>query len=295
MANETSDNIYDLGYQRYQGLRLGRRHAIWALYTHSLRSVFGIGRSGWAKLASFGILGVALIPAIVILALSALSSPDKDPVDLHNFVHLIEVLIIIFCAVIIPVLIGQDQRAKTISLYFSRALRREDYVLAKYAALISAVMILAVVPQLLIYIGNVAGASHALKYLQSNWDIPFAVFASAALLSFLSTGIGTAIASWITRRVYSTVAIIFALSIPSGIAAAVFEAAGPSSGKFALLLSPFHLSLGFTLWIFRVPKAEWPAHLVDAGLFDGVYVLAAIIASIVTISIVIYRYRSLEA
>ncbi len=45
MSDTTAGSIYDLGYQRYEGVRLGRRHAIWALYVHSLRSVFGIGRS----------------------------------------------------------------------------------------------------------------------------------------------------------------------------------------------------------------------------------------------------------
>ena len=44
-------SIYDIGYRRYEGPRLGRGHAIRSLFTHSLRSTFGIGRGGRAKIA----------------------------------------------------------------------------------------------------------------------------------------------------------------------------------------------------------------------------------------------------
>ncbi len=37
MSEIAAGNIYDLGYQRLTGVRLGRRHAIWALYRESLR------------------------------------------------------------------------------------------------------------------------------------------------------------------------------------------------------------------------------------------------------------------
>ncbi|HLQ49004.1 MAG TPA: ABC transporter permease, partial [Candidatus Dormibacteraeota bacterium] len=41
-------SIYDIGYRRYEGPRLGRAHAIRSLFFHSLRSTFGIGRGGRA-------------------------------------------------------------------------------------------------------------------------------------------------------------------------------------------------------------------------------------------------------
>ena len=36
--------IHDIGYRRYTGPRLGRAQIARALYWHSLRSAFGIGR-----------------------------------------------------------------------------------------------------------------------------------------------------------------------------------------------------------------------------------------------------------
>ena len=51
----------------YEGPRLGRGHAIRSLFTHSLRSSFGIGRGGRAKVAPIILGAIALIPAIAIV------------------------------------------------------------------------------------------------------------------------------------------------------------------------------------------------------------------------------------
>ena len=42
-------HIYDLGYRRYEGPRLGRAHAIRSLVVHSFRTTYGLGRSGRAN------------------------------------------------------------------------------------------------------------------------------------------------------------------------------------------------------------------------------------------------------
>src|SRR4051812_7563372 len=67
-------NIYDLGYRRYEGQRLGRRHAIRSLYLFSLRGTFGIGRSGRAKIAPFGLAFLALLPALVAVGIDAITA-----------------------------------------------------------------------------------------------------------------------------------------------------------------------------------------------------------------------------
>ena len=50
---------------------------------------------------------------------------------------------ILLVAVQAPELLGRDVRYRVLTLYFSRALLREDYALAKLAALTTAVLILA--------------------------------------------------------------------------------------------------------------------------------------------------------
>lgn len=296
MADARAGEIYDIGYQRYEGARLGRRHAIWAVYTQSLRIVAGLGRSGWAKLPFFGILALALLPAIAQLATAALASGDVELFEHYDFYGLIWPLLAIFCALVAPELIGRDQRTKVLSLYFSRALRREDYVLARYAAFVTALLFLMLVPQFLMFAGNASASRDALDYLGKRWDDPLAILASAVLLSGLAAGIGLAIASRTNQRAIATTAIVAFFLLATGIATAVFEAAGPGTGKFALLMSPLHVEEGLTLWIFGVtPTLADHEQLFEADFYGGVYALVAAAVSLIALGVVADRYRRIVA
>ena len=56
--------IHDLGYQHYEGPRLGRPAIIRALYWHSLRSAFGIGRGVRAKIVPVLTFAIMCLPAV---------------------------------------------------------------------------------------------------------------------------------------------------------------------------------------------------------------------------------------
>jgi ABC-2 type transport system permease protein len=294
MANAPSSKIYDLGYQGYNGPRLGRQHAVIALYDHSLRAIFGFGRSGWAKLQAFGILGIALLPAVIQLGVAAISPEDVELTPPEDYYGLIQPLIAVFCALIAPDLVGRDQRTQVISLYFSRALRREDYALAKYAAFVTSVLALIVIPQLLMFSGNAAASDDVLDWIQDNArDLP-AILVSGVLLACLVAGIGLTVAAYVTRRAYATVAIAAVFLLSSVIAAAVFEAAGADTGKYVLLLSPFHIAQGMTYWLFG-GLSDDNDQIFEADLFGGVYVLASIVISAVTLALLVQRFRRVEA
>lgn len=258
--------------------------------------VFGIGRSFWAKAAAFGILAIAALPAIIQLGVAALSPQDVEVTRPEDYYGLIQPLLAIFCAIVAPDLVGRDQRTNTLSLYFSRALRREDYAIAKYAALVTCMLTITLVPQLLMFTGNASAASDVPNYMADNWqDLP-AIVASALLLSCLVGGIGIAIAAQTPRRTYSTVAIVAVFVLGTGIASAFFEAAGTGTGKFALLLSPLHVVQGFTYWFFGVgPTAEDNEQLLKADFHGMVYVLDAVVVSIACLLLLVRRYRRIAA
>ena len=54
-----------------------------------------------------------------------------------------------------PELVSSDQRNRVLSLYFSHALERTDYALAKLGALAAAVFGMALAPMLVLFIGRV--------------------------------------------------------------------------------------------------------------------------------------------
>jgi ABC-2 type transport system permease protein len=293
-------SIYDLGYRHYDGIRLGRRHAIWALYLHSLRNVFGIGRSFWAKAAAFGLLALALIPAVVQLGIATIAPEDLEVVAPEDYYGFIQPLLAIFCAVVAPELAGRDQRTHTLSLYFSRALLREDYAFAKYLALVTGMLAMTAVPQALMFTGNASGADNSFDYLSDHWeDIP-AILASAALLSAVVSGVGMVIAAQTHRRAYSTVGILVAFLLVSVIAASVFAAAEKDIGRVIILVSPFHLAQGATLWMFGVmpsPATDTSGddQIAQADMPGAVYVLALLAYTLVMVSLLLRRYRGIQA
>ena len=182
MSESTAGSIYDLGYKRYEGARLGRRHAIWALYIYSVRGVFGIGRSLSSKVGPIGLAIIALLPAVVQLGVAAIAPEDIEVVEPEEYYGFIQIVLAVFCAVVAPELVGRDQRTQTLSLYFSRALRRQDYALAKFAALVTGLLAITVIPQVIMFVGNGLAADDFGDYLQDKWrDLP-SVLGSAILL-----------------------------------------------------------------------------------------------------------------
>jgi ABC-2 type transport system permease protein len=125
-ASSATGSIYDLGYRGYDGPRLGRRHAIRALFAHTLKICYGIGRGGRAKLAPIVLGAFATVPAIVgvgVLALARqLGAPsgvveDASPIQHSTYFGIIGTLVMLFCAAQVPEVLGRDQRYSLLSLY----------------------------------------------------------------------------------------------------------------------------------------------------------------------------------
>ena len=81
-----------------------------------------------------------MITAVIIVALNAFASrfgiSDLGVLPGHaDMAGAVGVFATILVAVQAPELLGRDVRYRVLSLYFSRALLREDYALAKLAAL----------------------------------------------------------------------------------------------------------------------------------------------------------------
>src|SRR5688572_14166348 len=69
---QAAGSIYDLGYRSYEGRRLGRSYAFTSLFMYSFLSVWGIGRSFWAKFFPFALAVIVMLPSIILLAIAAL-------------------------------------------------------------------------------------------------------------------------------------------------------------------------------------------------------------------------------
>lgn len=246
-----SGSIYDLGYRRYDGPRLGRQHAVMALYRYSLRGAFGIGRRTSSKIIPIVITVIAFLPAVVQLGVAAIVSDNVDVIRPENYFGFVQVPVALFCAAIAPEMAGRDMRQRTLSLYFSRALLRRDYALAKLAAFTTALMVLTLAPQALLLVGNGLATNDLRDYVSDNWeDLPRTVVSGVAIAAAMGA-VAMAIAGQISRRAYSTIAVAAWFLVTWPIAGILVQEVG-GAGRAAVLLSPFDFVYGAAMWVFGV-------------------------------------------
>ncbi len=269
IATAEAGSIYDIGYRKYDGPRLGRAHAIRSLFLHSFRSSFGIGRGGRAKIAPLVLGFLACIPALAILAAQALfrqfpggEALDAElPVRYDTYASTIGIFIILFCAAQAPDLFGRDQRHSLLSLYFARALRREDYALARIAGFMVAVFILQLLPYVLLYLGRILLATDILKGAADDLPEMGAATAQAVPTAGLLGGISMAISAFTPRRAYAVAGIIAAFIIPGIVTGLIVALGAHDIGPWLVLLSPTSVLEGTNAVLFDTARG---------GPFDGV-------------------------
>lgn len=249
-AEPRAGNIYDLGYRHYDGARLGRRAAILSLYFYTLRGAFGLGRRTGAKIMPIAIAIIAFVPAVVQLGIAALVPGEFEVISPENYFGFVEVPVALFCAAVAPDICGRDMRQRTLSLYFSRALSRMDYAVAKLVAFATAIAFLTLAPQVILVIGTGLASDDLGDFLRESWeDIPLTLAAGVAL-AVTAASVSLAIASQTSRRSYATVGVVawFLLTLP--IAGILIYGIG-GVGKAAVYLSPFDFMYGAVAWIFN--------------------------------------------
>ena len=285
--------IYDLGYQGYHGPRLGRRAAVWTLFRASLRAAFGLGRSGRSKIVPWGLSAIILIPAAVAGAIQAIVPGAPSPFNYDNYLWNIQPLFALFVAAQAPELVSGDQRNHVLSLYFSHALARSDYALAKVGALAAALFGIGLAPLLVILLAAVLVSA----------DVPAAIgdqignlpqlFGSPLIYAIPLAGLGMAIASFTPRRAYATGAIIAVFLVTGAVGGILAHAGRGRISQVAPLLNPFVLLDGTRDWLLGATLADSPVR--DANLALPVFgVLTAALALLGTAA-VLWRYRRIAA
>ncbi len=297
VAGSATGSIFDLGYRGYDGPRLGRRHAIATLFTQSLKWTFGIGRGGRAKIAPFALAGLALLPAILAVGIRALAGQATErvsPITPQNYLTFVQTFIAFFVTAQAPELLGRDQRHHVLTLYFSRALERTDYALAKYGALVSALALVLFVPQLILLLGIVfasidlgAGVGEALPLV-----VPIVVSTIVAAAFF--SGVGLVIAAFIPRRAFSAGAIVATFLVLSGVVQVlVVQGRLRDPFRYIALLDPYALLDGLATSMFG--GAGRNSTVTHSGLDPAIFAAGAVVVAVATLVILVLRYRRIEA
>ena len=295
-------SIYDLGYQAYDGPRLGRRSAVLALFAQTVRSCFGIGRGGRAKIAPFVLTGLAILPAVLAVGFAALASQagaaggelgDASPITYASYHSIVGILIMLFCAAQAPELFGRDQRYGVLPLYFSRVLTRPDYALAKLGGLIAALLIVELSPYIILFVGRVLVAPDPVAGLTDEISAVPKFLLQGLLVAGLLGGIAGLIAAWTPRRAYATAAIIAVFIIPPIIVAIIGAQASEDFARIAIFLSPSDILDGTNAAIFGSLSEN--AVVASLALPGWVYLVTALVGVLGSIGLTVRRYLRIAA
>ena len=286
--------IYDLGYQRYEGPRLGRRAAVATLVWASLRAAYALKRSGRAKIVPWGLGALLMAPAGVSVAVAALAPGVPPPFTYDDYLWSLWILLAIFVAAQAPELVSSDQRHRVLSLYFSHALERSDYALAKLGALAAAIFGLALAPMLVLLIGRVMLAADVVEAFGNELEHVPQVIGAPLIYAIPMAALSLAIAAYTPRRAYATGAIIAVFIVSAAIGGILGEAitSGPI-GDLSQLLFPLVPIDGTRDWLLgeTIPDSPVGATGFPLYLFGLEWLAIVLIGS----AVVVWRYRRVAA
>jgi ABC-2 type transport system permease protein len=294
-SSARAGSIYDLGYRRYEGPRLGRAHAIRSLIMESVRSAFGLGRGGRSKVAPAVFGAMAVFPAIVIVGVLTLAVrlgvreqiERASLISYDGYFNSISAVIALFCAAQAPELFGRDQRHGVIALYFARPLRRSDYALARLAGFVIALLALLLLPQTILLVGRgLLSIDVASSFGEDLPKVP-AIVGQALLTAGLLGCLAMTVSAFTPRRAYATAGIIAIFILPGIVSGIVIQLGSSGIGNWLVLLSQGAVLDGTNALLF--------GHSLPEGLFffdlpPWSFLASALVTIAVSVALVVRRF-----
>lgn len=289
---ETAGAIYDIGYRHYDGPRLGRRGAVVAIVTSGLRAIFGLGRSGRAKIVPWGAVILAVVPAGVAVAIKVLAGDLLELYSYENYLWGIGAMLSIFLAAQAPELVVNDMRHDVLPLYFSRPISRLDYVVAKLGALTLGLLALTLLPLLVLFVGRVLAEEDVVAALVDELGALPGIAGNGLLHAVVLASIGLAISSLVTRRAFAAGAVL-ALFVIGGVMAGILSELGGGVADVAPFAYPLAVLDGTREWLFGGAVAESPVRF--SGVPLALYGAGSVALTAVAWLVLAVRYRGVTA
>jgi len=272
--------IHDIGYQRYTGPRLGRGQAVLAIYQHSLRTAFGLGRTMKAKIFPWATVVIIGLVAAIATAVRTQGGDVLGYVDLPDAVSL---LVILFCATAAPELVSRDLRGNVLPLYFSRPLTRTDYALAKYAALATGAFLILAGPELLMFAGGGFSVDTWSAFGDETVDF-LSGLAYSATFALTFAAISLLVASLAGRRAVAAALIVAVFLVTTPIYGVLASAGSERLEQLAGLVSPMTLLRGVGQWLFSTEESS-------IGDYGPLYAATTVGLVAFCVALLLVRYR----
>lgn len=277
--------IHDRGYRRFDGERTGAAGAIRTTIRHTFARILGLRRNGRAKALPFIVAGIAYLPAIVFIGLGLLlpkRAARATIPQVWEYYGFVISAILLFIAFAAPEALCPDRRFRVMGVYLSSPLTRMTYLLAKFAAVASALCLVTLFPPLLMVLGRALQGQGP-----STGDLGLVVvriIVSGVVLAAFFALLALAASSLTDRKGFASATIVLVFIIGGSISSAIYSSTQNNS---ALLLNLF--TVPFEL-VRRIHGNLGDHPPLSTGLLTLTMVAwAALFTAIITI-----RYRRLE-
>jgi ABC-2 type transport system permease protein len=279
--------IRDVRYSRYEGERRGRIAGVVSLARWGALRSLG-ARRGWkAKAIPITLILLAVAPAVIVLGVRALFAEQSgidlsDALPFSGYQAIIGIVILLFAAVTTPELLCPDRRDGTLSLYFSTAVSRREYLLGRVLAAVVPLLLVTLVPLLVLFGGIMVFEEFPLAWLQDNWAELPRILAAGLILALYYGLIGLAVSSLTGRRAFAVGGYLLLLIAPTAVGGLLSEVFPDSEAIELMNLST--LPIAFAGEIFPDARDDIPN---DLGAWALVYCLVVGAAIVVLLR----RYR----
>ncbi|CAA9554975.1 MAG: hypothetical protein AVDCRST_MAG87-1144 [uncultured Thermomicrobiales bacterium] len=278
--------VFDRGYSHYDGERLGRRQAFRSLIGYSIKRALGLRKSWTAKVLPFLLYTAAVVPLIVMIGISAII-PDSGFASYSGYMTSIFTVVGIFVATAAPEMVCVDRRERTLPLYFSRAISRFDYVLAKVLAMTALTMTLSVVPAVILWLGRQLVADSPWRAMRDNVGDLWRVILLGSLIALTLGTLGLVISSVTDRKGVAVTIIIISFIVLTSVAQIGMELLSDFDwSRYLILVSGIDTLQGVSAHLFN-DVSNFNVERADLSLaFYITYCLA-----IVALGILFLRWR----
>lgn len=277
--------VFDRGYKHYEGERLGRRHAFAALVRYSMKRALGIKKGWGSKVIPIIVYVAVLIPVIVSIGIKGFL-PSANIITYDALFGLIFAIEGIFVATITPEMLCGDRRENVLALYFSRAITRLDYLLAKLCAAAILTLTVSFLPAAFYWLGLQLLADHPLSAMKDNAGDLGKIAIAGVLIAFYLGSLGLMVSSFTGRKSVAVAIIIIGFLAISALAVALYVGLeGRSYRHYVLFLSPSDTARGLVLMLFG--QARRTRDIVySVWAYGGAMVATVVVA----LGVMIWRY-----
>jgi len=287
-----ASTIYDLGYQRYDGARLGRGYSFRTLWWYSVKAAFGSGRGEQARRVPILVAAITFLPALVQVGVASASGMINF-ISYGNYLEFASYAIALFVAAQAAELLVNDKQNGTLALYLSRPIGATDYALAKLAALTTATVVIVMGPQLLLFLGRVFLPDKPWTAFKEEWMKLLPIVGGSLLVSFFFAAIALALSSFAMRRAFASASVIaFFLLTPALYAVADTITTG-ALRRWVVMINPVLVVSGYSKWLFEL-EASRRSVVGRADLPGQAYFWVVLGASLVASGVLLSRYRKNE-